>query len=174
MQIPCAVPACFYTYGVPHHPSFWKSYLIRLHFSGIGDHTIAESQTGCSWKWPLEVIWSAPLLSRATYSWLSRAMSRWLLNISKDRDSTTSPSSLCQCSVTLTVEKSFLMFRWNRQRCREQPGFHACSVWRQFRRNLNDVMQSRQHGCAVFLCPENKSSIKDFCATERLGDERLF
>ena len=37
-------------------------------------------------------------------------MSR-LLKISRDAGSTTSPGNLCQCSVTLAVNKCFLMFR---------------------------------------------------------------
>ncbi|XP_074997864.1 armadillo repeat-containing protein 1 isoform X2 [Calonectris borealis] len=40
-------------------------------------------------------------------------MSRQLLNISKGGDSTTSLANLCQCSVTLTVKKCFLLFRGN-------------------------------------------------------------
>ena len=42
-----------------------------------------------------------------------RTMSRKLLNISRDGDSTTSLCNLCQCLVTLTVTKCFLMFRGN-------------------------------------------------------------
>ena len=40
-------------------------------------------------------------------------MSRWLVNIPKDGDSTTSPGNLCQCLVTFTVKKCFLMLRGN-------------------------------------------------------------
>jgi len=35
----------------------------------------------------------------------------WLLNISKEGDTTVSVDNLFQCSVTLTVKKCFLMFR---------------------------------------------------------------
>ncbi|NWH55124.1 EGFLA protein, partial [Fregata magnificens] len=42
-----------------------------------------------------------------------RTASRRVLNISRQGDSTTSLGSLFQCSVTLTVKKFFLMFRWN-------------------------------------------------------------
>jgi len=51
--------------------------------------------------------------SRVTYSRLHRTLSRRVLNISKEGDSTTSPGSLFQCSITLRVKKFFLMFRRN-------------------------------------------------------------
>ena len=54
-----------------------------------------------------------PCSSRATQSWLPRTMSRQVLSISKNRDSTTSPGNLSQFWVTLTVKKCFLMFRRN-------------------------------------------------------------
>lgn len=42
--------------------------------------------------------------SWATYSWLPRTMPRQVLNITKDRGSTTSLSRLYQCSVILTAK----------------------------------------------------------------------
>jgi len=51
--------------------------------------------------------------SRVTYSRLHRAASRWVLNISREGDSTTYLGSLFQCSVTLRGKKFFLMFRRN-------------------------------------------------------------
>ena len=42
-----------------------------------------------------------------TYSRLHRTLSRWVLNISREGDSTTSLGSLFQCSVTLRVKKFF-------------------------------------------------------------------
>ena len=54
-----------------------------------------------------------PCSSRATYSWRPRTVPKWLLNISKDGDSTASLGSLCQCLVPPTVRKCFLMFREN-------------------------------------------------------------
>ena len=42
--------------------------------------------------------------SRVTYSRLHRTLSRWVLNISREGDSTTSLGSLFQCSVTLIFE----------------------------------------------------------------------
>ena len=51
--------------------------------------------------------------SRVTYSRLQRILSRRVLNISREGDSTTSLGSLFQCSVTLRVKKFFLMFSWN-------------------------------------------------------------
>lgn len=58
--------------------------------------------------------WRSPgpsTLSSATQHKFPRPMSSWLLRISKVRDSTTSLGKLCWCSVTLTVKKSFLIFR---------------------------------------------------------------
>lgn len=52
--------------------------------------------------------------SRVTYSTLLRIVSRWLFNISREEgDPTTSLGNLFQCSVTPTVKKFFLLFRWN-------------------------------------------------------------
>ena len=48
-----------------------------------------------------------PCSGRATYSSLPRTVSRWLLNMSKDGDSTVSLGNLCQYSVPLTVKKVF-------------------------------------------------------------------
>lgn len=78
---------------------YWKEYYVK-------------SQSGWSWKGPLEVIWvKHPCSSRDSQSCLPRTVSRWLLlNISNNRDSTISLGNLCQCSVTLIVKKCFLMF----------------------------------------------------------------
>ena len=51
--------------------------------------------------------------SRVTYSRLHRTLSRRVLNISREGDSTTSLGSLFQCSITLRGKKFFLMFRQN-------------------------------------------------------------
>lgn len=55
----------------------------------------------------------ALLLQPSHPEWAARIMICWLLNISKGRDSTTLLGCLCQCSVTPTVKKYFLMFRGN-------------------------------------------------------------
>ena len=52
-----------------------------------------------------------PCRSRVTYSRLQRTLSRWVLKISREGDSTTSLGSLFQCSVSLRGKKFFLMFR---------------------------------------------------------------
>lgn len=44
-------------------------------------------------------------------SQLPRTMYKWLLSVFKKRDSTISLGNLCRCSVPLTVNKCFLMFR---------------------------------------------------------------
>jgi len=51
--------------------------------------------------------------SRFTQSRLHRTMSRQVLSISREGDSTNPLGSLFQCSVTLKVKKFFLMFSWN-------------------------------------------------------------
>ena len=51
-----------------------------------------------------------PCRSRVTHSRLHRTLSRWVLNISREGDSTASLGSLGQGSVTLTGKKFFLMF----------------------------------------------------------------
>lgn len=48
-----------------------------------------------------------PCSSRDASSWLPRTMSRWLLNISIEGDSTPTLINLCQCLVSLTVKKVF-------------------------------------------------------------------
>jgi len=53
-----------------------------------------------------------PCQSRVTYSRLHRTLSRRVLNISREGDSTASLGSLLQCSVTLRVKKFFLVFSW--------------------------------------------------------------
>lgn len=58
---------------------------------------------------------STSLLKQGSYSWLPRPVSRLLLCSSKDEDPSTSLGNPCHYSVTLTVKKCFLMFRWNLQ-----------------------------------------------------------
>jgi len=55
----------------------------------------------------------SPCSSWATWSPLSRAMSRWLLNISQDGDSTNSLGNLCQYPIALMLikKKSFPIFK---------------------------------------------------------------
>jgi len=64
--------------------------------------TLTESQNGRDWK-------GHPCRSRVTYSKLHSTLSRWVLNISREGESTTSLGSLFQCSVTLRG-KFFLIF----------------------------------------------------------------
>lgn len=54
-----------------------------------------------------------PLLKLVPCSKLHRKASRWILNIFKEGNSTTSLGSLFQCSVTLKVKKLSFMFVWN-------------------------------------------------------------
>lgn len=83
--------------------------------------------TQWAWKGPLEVIWSnLPLASMATQSQLHGTTSRWLLTMSKDRDSTISQGNLCQCSVTsLDLLSAFPLMQSLLQG--QIPG--SCSSW---------------------------------------------
>jgi len=54
-----------------------------------------------------------PCQSRVTYSRLHRTLSRWILNISREGDSTAPLGSLGQGSITLRMKKFFLLFSWN-------------------------------------------------------------
>lgn len=51
-----------------------------------------------------------PLPSRITCSMLHRNTFTLVLNISRERDPSTSLGNVCQCSVILTVKKFFLLF----------------------------------------------------------------
>ena len=53
-----------------------------------------------------------PLLKQVPWNKLPRKVSRRVLNISMEGDTTISLDCLFQCSVTLTVKEIFLMFRW--------------------------------------------------------------
>lgn len=50
------------------------------------------------------------LLKQGHLDLIARAMSRWILNVFKDGDSTTSLADPCQCSLIFIVKKCFLMF----------------------------------------------------------------
>lgn len=66
-----------------------------------------ESQNGWGWKRPLEVFWSNHPVKHGHPELVAWAVSRYLLNNPKDRDSPASLDSLCQCSVT--VKKSIFL-----------------------------------------------------------------
>lgn len=55
---------------------------------------LTQTQSGWGGQEPLEIIWSTPCSSRATQSQLPSTISRPLLSISKDGDSTGSPSEI--------------------------------------------------------------------------------
>lgn len=71
-------------------------------------------------------LWRSPdpnsLLKQCHLKQLPKTVSRCLLTIFNNRDSTTSQGNLCHCWLTLTVKKCFLMFRWTTL-C-----FHLCSL----------------------------------------------
>lgn len=72
------------------------------------NHT--ELQNCRGWKGLERPLSLKPLLRQVPYSSSHRKASRWVLNISRDRNSTIFLSSLFQCSVTLTGKKFFLVF----------------------------------------------------------------
>jgi len=73
-----------------------------------------ESQNVRGWKGPLWLTQSNPLPKQDhLQQGLHRTVSRRVLNISREGDSTASLASLGQGSVTLRVKKFFLMFSWN-------------------------------------------------------------
>ena len=77
------------------------------HFSFSQNHKITE----CSGLEGTSVghLVQPPCRSRVTQSRLPRTLSRRVLNISREGDSTTSLGSLFQCSVTLRVRKFFTL-----------------------------------------------------------------
>jgi len=85
-----------------------RTLLIPQWSQGCFSFHYIESLNGWGWKASLEFNLSdLPYSSTATYSQLSRQ----LLSISKDGDTTTSLGNLHQCLVTLTIKKYFLVFR---------------------------------------------------------------
>jgi len=90
---------------------------LRLFFPGVdpqNHRTVRIGRDLCGSSSP------TPCRSRVTQSRLHRTLSRWVLNISREGDSTAPLGNLFQCSVTLRVKKFFLGFRWN------FPGFSLC------------------------------------------------
>ena len=75
----------------------------------LDSYRITVSQNGGGWKGPLWVTQSNPV----TQSRLHKTLSRWVLNVSREGEPTTSLGILLQCSVTLRVKKFFFMFSWN-------------------------------------------------------------
>lgn len=61
------------------------------------------------WQWPLEVMWSSPLLRQGHLGPAARMVSRWLLRICKEEESTALLGNLCQGSAAFTVKKCFLI-----------------------------------------------------------------
>ena len=74
---------------------------------------ITGSQNGWGWERPLEVIWSKLLLKQGHQQQVAQDHVHMPFQYPKDGDSAVSLGNLCQCSVTLTVKKCFLMFRGN-------------------------------------------------------------
>ena len=67
--------------------------------------TKSQNHSRRDWKGPQEIINSNPLMKQVPYTRLYSNVSRWVLNISIEGDSTTSLGSLFQCSVTLKEGK---------------------------------------------------------------------
>ena len=79
----------------------------------VGSYRITESQNGRGWGTSVGHLVQPSCRTRVTYSKLHRTLSRRVLNISREGDSTTPLGSLFQCCVTLREKKFFLMFSWN-------------------------------------------------------------
>lgn len=104
--------------------------------------------------------------SMATKSHLPRTMSRYL-NMCKEGNSTIYPSNLCQCLVTLTVEKGFLMFR------RGLPCFSAVSC-----PAAGHHSKGAEYNFCVYVCvgvsnavrgPDMNRSARRYARTLKLG-----
>lgn len=110
--------------GFPYHsvsllsfPFITYSVLEEIMQRWRGTRTmITESQSSWEWKEALVVSLFNPLLKQGHPSQLLRIISRWVLNISKDGDTTASLGSLFLCLVTLRVKKCFQMF-WSSLLC---------------------------------------------------------
>ena len=76
------------------------------------DHRITESQ-GLEENSGDHPEGSSPSAKKVSYSRLHREVYRQVLNIWKEGDSITTLGSLVQCSVTLKIKKTFLMFYGN-------------------------------------------------------------
>jgi len=85
--------------------------LHALHQLPPSSHRITERSglEGTSVGHPVQ----PPCPSMVTHSRLHRTLSRRVLNISREGESTASLGSLGQGSITLRVKKFFLMFRWS-------------------------------------------------------------
>ena len=74
-----------------------------------------ESRNCRGWKGPLEIIKSSLSAKQAPYSRLHRWVTRQVLNISREGESTASLGSLFQCSATSLWRSSFS--HWCRTSC---------------------------------------------------------
>ena len=90
-----------------------------------------------------------PCQSRVTYSRLHRSLSRWVLKISREGDSTTSLGSLFQGSVTLRGRKFFLVFRRKLQFVPVAPCPVTGHHWKEFGPIL--LTPTWRWGCIVEL-----------------------
>lgn len=75
--------------------------------------SLSKLQNGRDWKGPLEIIRVQSHLGSVTYSQRSKTVSKQLLSISEDGDSTTYLGHACQDSVILVPKKYFFTFRGN-------------------------------------------------------------
>ena len=73
------------------------------------NHGTTESQNCRCWKGSLGMIWSSLVLKQVPSCRSLRKASRWVLNISREGDSTVSLGSLCQSSAP---SKFFFLFVW--------------------------------------------------------------
>lgn len=60
--------------------------------------SVTETQSGWGWKWPLEIIWSNPLLRQVSMTMSRQTLEhlwRWMLH--------NYLGNICQCSITFTI-----------------------------------------------------------------------
>ena len=105
--IPLEAHTCFseiHHWAFPENPSELKVCFCSQKESQSHRITECSGLEGTSVSHPVQ----PSCRSRVTYSRQHRTLSRWILNISGEGDSTTSLGSLCQGSVTLRGKKFFL------------------------------------------------------------------
>lgn len=120
---------------------YWCSLLASLQFT--------ESQNCWGWEGPLEVTQPNPLLKQAPQSRLQRKVSRWVFNIPREGDFTASLGNLCPCLVTFTVEKCFLMFRW--ETTRDMLDILSHSAWATMIQVSSGSLHSPDHSLQFFI-----------------------
>lgn len=88
-------------------PSLRSVYIFKCTYFDISQNHRIVGVEGTSGNHPVQLA-----IIAVPYNRLHRKASRWVFNISRE-DSTISLGTMCQCSVPLTIQNFFLVFRWN-------------------------------------------------------------